>query len=219
MPNVPKLPDVPPLNSYSASASLTLLAVDAINLLTGIFGPIRWGIFTSSVPGNPLNLATPTSFLPPGFPVVFADSVVSVDFRQEWLLANYPLEQGAFETYDKVKVPFEARVRFASGGSLFDRQLLLDSVNAIAGDLNLYDVVSPEFTYFSVNVSHYDYRRESRNGVGLLSVDVWLRQIRVTAAPSFSNTQAPSGANPNSNGQAQPQAASTAQAAKIAGLQ
>jgi hypothetical protein len=73
---------------------------------------------------------------------------------------------------------------------------LLDSVAAIAGDLNLYNVRTPEATYADVNVVHYDYRRTARNGVGLIEVDVWVREVRVTGLSTFGNTALPSGADP-----------------------
>jgi hypothetical protein len=191
MANVPQVPGVPPLSSFAASA-ITLLVADAITLLGGLLVP-TWGIFLN------------------GVPVIEADSVVSLDYKQEWSISNYPVEQGAFESYDKVQTPFEARVRFSAGGSQANRQALLDSIAAIAGDLNLYDVVTPEAIYQSVNVQHYDYSRQAQRGLGLMVVDVMVVQVRVSQPTAFSNTQQPNGANPQSAGQVQPVAATPAQ--------
>ena len=193
MANVPNVPGVPPLASFSSSV-ITLLVADAITLLGGLLAPL-WGVFLN------------------GLPVIAADSVVSLGFKQEWAISNYPVEKGAFESYDKVQTPFEARVRFASGGSLANRQDLLNSIAAIAGDLNQYDVVTPEVIYQSVNVADYHYSREAARGLGLMVVDVLLLQIRVSATQTF--TQSPSSSNPQSVGQIQPQAASTQQALSI----
>jgi hypothetical protein len=135
----------------------------------------RWGIFDAS-----------------GAMVVSADNVVTVEYRQEWAISDYPLEAGAFESYDKVFVPFDARVRFSRGGSLASRQELLDSVAAIAGDLNLYDVVTPEQVYQGANIIHQSTGRAARDGVGLVKVDVWLQQVKANAAASFSTPQASS---------------------------
>jgi hypothetical protein len=129
---------------------------------------------------------------------------VTFDYRQEWTVSDYPLEQGAFQSYDKVQTPFDVRVRYAAGGSQQNRQALLDSIAAIAGDLNLYDVVTPEAVYQSVNVTHYDYRRTATNGVGLLQVDVWCIEVRVTAQAQFQNVQNPTSASPQSQGNVQP---------------
>ena len=194
MPNVPNVPGVPPLSSF-ATGVVTLLVADALALLGGLIVP-TWGIFMN------------------GVPVIEADSVASLDYRQEWSISNYPVEKGAFESYDKVQTPFEARVRFASGGSQANRQALLDSIAAIAGDLNLYDVVTPEAIYQSANVQRYSYDRAAAR-VGLMVVDVWLVQVRVSATQIF--TQSPSSSNAQATGQVQPQQATTQQTTELLG--
>lgn len=185
MPAVPNLPGVPPLSSYLLGALPGLLLTDLVFALIGETAA-PWGIYLG------------------GVPVVDADSVVTFDFRQEYTVSDYPLEQGAFESYDKVQVPFDVRVRYAAGGSEFNRQLLLTSIDDIVGDLNLYDVVTPEIVYPSCNVVHQDYRRTNVNGVGLLQIDVWLVQVRVTAQAAFQNVQNPQSASAKSLGIVQP---------------
>jgi hypothetical protein len=111
------------------------------------------------------------------------------------LLLDYPLEQGAFESYDKVQTPFVAWLRFVTGGSIADKQAFLASIEAITASLEFVDVVTPERVYQSANVSHYDYRRTAVNGVGLLAVDVWVTEVRVTATQAFTNTSQPSGSD------------------------
>lgn len=147
--------------------------------------PPQWGIFAQS-----------------GKTVVTADAVKGFEYKQDWSLADYPIEDGGFETYDKVQTPFSVRVQFISGGSFSNRQALINSVKAIAADLNLYDVVTPEATYMSCNVMHYDYKRTATNGAGLIEVDVWLQEIRVRTPATLSTTQ-PSGTDAVSGGQVQ----------------
>lgn len=182
-PNVPNVPGVPPLlrNPNLASAALSLLVNQAIRFLVAPFSA-QWGIYLG------------------GAPVVLADSVVSFGYKQDWTVADYPVEEGAFESYDKVETPFGVRVRFASGGSTANRQALLDSIAAIADDLNLYDVVTPEAVYTSCNITHYDYHRDAKSGVGLMIVDVWLVEVRVTATAAFANTKSPTAAGTTNGG-------------------
>jgi hypothetical protein len=174
---------------------------------TATLGPSdsQWGIFLN------------------GEQVVQADNVLSVEYKQNWNLSDYPVEQGAFETYNKVQIPFDARVTFSSGGSEANRAALLTSIAAIAGDLNFYDVVTPEVTYNSVNITHYSYRRTAGT-VGIMVVEVWLLQVRVlgegqasfdggTATDNASGTptvtgstvQNPSSADASNNGTVQTQ--------------
>lgn len=209
MVDIPNLPGVPPLPAYSAAVNVALLTADLVSSLPGVFGP-QWGLFLD------------------GESVIDAESVVTLDYKQEWTISDYPLEQGAFETYDKVQLPFEVRLRFATGGSDGDRQAFLQSIDDAANTLDLYDVVTPETVYSSVNITHYDYRRTSSNGVGLIAVDLTCVEVRVTATATFtnapqgfSNTAAPSGASPANGGQVSPQtpAATVAQAFSQGGLQ
>jgi hypothetical protein len=182
--NVPDVPGVPAINFAAGSeAGIELLSADTIS----INGPSQWGIFSD------------------GTAVVTADSVADFTFKKEFALSDYLVEEGAFETYDKVMIPFDCRIRFAAGGSSSNRQALLDSIDAISGDLNLYDAVTPEATYTSCNVTHYDYRRTSTNGVGLIIVDVWLLQVRVVSGSGTGtgNTAQPSGADAQNDGTVQ----------------
>ena len=194
MPAVPNVPGVPPLSSYLQGGLPILLAADLILSLPGELSP-PWGIYQN------------------GLPVVQADSVVTFDFKQDYTISDYPVEAGAFESYDKVQVPFDVRVRYASGGSPANRQALLTSIQNIVGDLNLYDVVTPEATYQSCNVIHQDYRRASNNGVGLVQIDVWFREVRVTATAAFQNVKSPASSSPSQTGLVQPTSLSPAQSA------
>ena len=173
MPAVFNSPGVPPLTSY-LTGTIILLASDLISFLTSSFGP-QWGLFQN------------------GVSVIEADSVISLEYKQTWTISDYPVEQGSFESYDKVQMPFTARLRFATGGSPTDRQDFLDSIAAIAGTLQLFDVYTPEETYRSVCIESYDYSRAAQRGVGLIVVDITCVEIRVNASSNFSNTKQPSG--------------------------
>lgn len=200
-PNVPNVPGVPAVNRQpgAAIATTVLMVADAL----GLFG----------------FLTPPLGLYKDGTVVITADNVVSFDHKRDWALSTYPLEQGAFESYDKVQQPFDVRLRFSAGGSADDRQQLLDSIEAVANSLELFDAVTPEKIYRSVNVIHYDYRRESDRGAGLIVIDVWCQEVRVTATASFSNTQTPSGASTVDGGVVQTQAPTSAQTSTVPTVQ
>lgn len=179
------------LGGITFGAAQVLLAADAIAGF--LLGPPQWGLYLD------------------GEPIIIADSVTAFEYKAEWTVSDYPLEQGAFQSYDKVQVPFDVRIRFVAGGSDEDRAALLDSIGAAAASLTLYDAVTPEIVYPSVNITHFDYRRTATNGVGLLAIDVWAVQVRVSASAQFSNTQSPSGASPSSGGTVSPTSLTPAQ--------
>lgn len=185
-PNIPNVPGVPALPRLASAVPevVQLLTGDAGGLFSGLAGP-EWGLFLN------------------GVPVVTAETVVSFEYKQGYAISDFPIEPssstnaGGFESYNKVQRPFNVRLRFATGGTLADRQALLDSAQAAVDSLDLMDAVTPETTYTSVNPVNLDYRRTSVNGVGLIVVDILCEQVRVTASSSFttSNTNA-TGANP-----------------------
>jgi hypothetical protein len=195
--NVPRVPGVPSVLFASAvSQALTFLTQDAVGIFTGLSQQQPWGIYLG------------------GSPVVLADNVVSFDLRKQWAISDYPVEQGAFASYNKVFIPFDGRFKFTAGGSDAKCQALLTSIDAIAGDLNLYTIVTPIAIYPSVNITHYDYSQTATNGVGLLSVDVWTEEVRETGAQAMSNTASPTAASQVNGGTVQPVAATPAQAAQ-----
>lgn len=199
MVNVPNVPGVPALIRTGVQQALTLLSADGFGLARGL-GQVPWGLYRG------------------GTPVVLCDNVVSFDFRREWALADYPIEQGAFETYDKVQLPYDARFRFTAGGNEATRTALLNSIAAIAGDYNFYDVVTPEAVYVNVNISHYDYSRTATNGLGLIIVDVWALEIRQTTASATTSTQEPSSAAAVNDGSVQTQPATVTQSGLVTGI-
>ena len=147
-----------------------LLVADAVTLISSLVQ--QWGIFLD------------------GFPVILADNVLTMGFGQDWRIASYTQEQGAFASYNKVTMPFVTKLRFSTGGSVSARQAFIDSVMAISGDTNLYDVVTPERIYTSCNVEHASYDRNA-DTAGMVSMDVWLKQIAVTDPSTYTNPQNP----------------------------
>jgi len=187
-PNVPDVPGVPPLlrNPLVAAVVPQLLFADSV-VGWGFGLAPAWGIYGQS-----------------GVPVVIADTVRGIEYKKEWVIATYPMESGAFASYDKVETPYTAIVSFTSGGSLADRQILLDSIGAVSGDLKLYDVVTPEKVYTSANLQRLGYRRNGGRDSGMITVDVALLEIRITAGAAGGSSQSASGASPSQDGTIQP---------------
>ena len=200
--NIPDVAGVPPIAFNPGIALPTLLTSDNLTgYFAGQFGP-QWGVFSN------------------GSSIIAAESVLGVDYKQEWSICNFPVEQGGFESFNKVQLPYQPRVRFAAGENIALRTALLASIAAIAGDLNLYDVVTPDVTYTNVNIEHYDYSRVYDRGNSLLVVDVWLKEIRpagVSGGTNFQNTANPSSASPINGGTVQSQSPTSSEAAAVAG--
>lgn len=169
-PGVPNLPIGNVLN-----AVVDQVVADILDLLAD--NGQQWGLFLD------------------GEPAVIAESVVSFEYKQNYRISNFAIEPsnqqsaGGFESFNKVQMPFDVVLRFATGDTPTARQELLESVDAACASLDLMDAVTPEAVYQSINPIHYDYRRTAVNGVTLLIVDVFCEQVRTTASSSFTNAQ------------------------------
>lgn len=163
------------------------VVIDAVQTITqdalsafGLPSTPQWGLFLNNEPA------------------IVSDNVLSFEFKQDMRISNFPVEEGAFESYNKVQVPYDVRLQFSTGGSLSDRQAMLASIDAAILSTDLYDAVTPEKVYSSVNVVHQSIRRTSRNGLGLLVVDVYCEEVRVTATQQFTSSQPSTGASTGS---------------------
>lgn len=192
------LSDATAVDFADATSEPAVDGVESVTVTATRGGP-QWGIFKD------------------GQSVIKADSVGEFGVKKEWTISDYPVEEGAFQSYNKVYVPFDARIQFRAGGSVDNRQALLDSIEAIAGDLLLYDAVMPEKTYQSVNVVHYDLRRQYDKGLGILIIDVYLEEVRDTADAEFTSAAADTSTEGAPASQAKTPKSPTAAAKKSSG--
>lgn len=191
---------IPPLlNKVSQASSVVALVVADAKIVLGLFNRKSWGIYLN------------------GKPAFKVDSVVGIDFKADYRIAEYPMEAGAFQSYNKVTTPRDIRVKITRGGTDADRKELMAALEVAAASLGLYDIYMPEGAFKGFNIAHFDWRRTAANGAGLLTVDVWLTEVRVTATAAFSNTAAPSGAAVVNGGMVQPATPTAAQVARAAG--
>lgn len=188
-PNVPLYPGVPDLKRASTG----------IGVLTGITQQIQkldsFGIISKFF--NPAWVLTDAN----GSAVITPDSVLSVEYRGEQKISNFPIEKGSFASYNKIAIPFDLRVTMTCNGQgEMTRDAFLARLEAMKNSLELYTFITPDFNYESVNLEHYDYRRDSSKGVQLITADLFFTEIRVVNNNVFANTVLPSGAGQQING-------------------
>jgi hypothetical protein len=174
-PNVAQLPGVPQLVRASQAIGTIQLAVGAVQQLLGAAAstPPTWGIFDSKG-----NLA------------IQPDSFLDFDNSNDWNLPTFPLQDGEFSNYNKVKLPGETSIKISKGGSLQDRKNLLNKIAQIAGDTNLYTILTPEVSYLSVNIRRYTIRRMGREGAFFFAdLEIYFRAIQQTTS-QYSSTDA-----------------------------
>lgn len=174
-PNVAQLPGVPQLIRANQAFGTVRLAIGAIQAFLGAAAQVgpTWGIFDDKG-----NLA------------IKPDNFLDFDNSNDWNLPTFPLQDGEFSNYNKVKLPAESSVKISKGGSQQDRKNLLDKLQQIAGDTKLYSILTPEKTYPSVNIRRYVIRRQGREGAYFFAdLEIYFRQIQQTTS-QYSSTDA-----------------------------
>lgn len=176
-PNVPNLPGVPQLARSAAfpptpAPGLGDSAAQG-KLWQSSNAGRGWGIFDSK-----------------GKKVIDADTILNFDNRNERRVSDFPVQDGAFASYNKVTVPFETSVRVAKAGSTTDRKNFLAQIDTVLDSLELYTILTPEKSYSNCNMTRSEVTRRGVNGAFFLSeVDLYFRQIRSVTA-QYSSTGA-----------------------------
>lgn len=148
--------------------------------------------------------------------VLDPDTIMAFGYDAESRIADFPIEEGGFETYDKVALPFDTRVVMTKGGSVDDRRAFLNKVDDLRSDMKLYRVVTPERTYLNVNFTRVSIDRSREQGANMITVELHLREIRQNVTATFSNSKDPASADVKSNGSVQAKDATAAQTATVA---
>lgn len=120
----------------------------------------RWGIFDQS-----------------GNPALDVDTCVDIEYSNNSKVSDFPVEQGAFASYNKVRSPYEATVTVAVSGET--RMIkALAAIEAMVNSTVLYHVVTPTNVYTNASVEKFSYKRSREDGAWMLSAKISLKQIR-----------------------------------------
>lgn len=189
-PVVPWAPGIPPMLRSGAAVLDTLTfgvfgLSDALAELLGTKKP-QWGVFEAS-----------------GAPVAIADSVLSVDYKNSSRVSDFPVESGAFASYNKVASPYAARVRLARGGAEDERAAFIAALDEAANSLNLYLILLPDREYHNAVIESVDWRREAGSGAGLVVAELQLREVRQVGVQVKTTPKEPDCVAPQAAGQVQ----------------
>jgi hypothetical protein len=209
-PNVPNLAGVPQL--ARAAAGFAYLPAPTLGTqapLQALFhatlaAPV-WGVYDSE-----------------GNQAIEHDSMRSFDYRAEWAVADFPVQDGGYASYDKVTRAFDASVTLVKGGSASDRTNFLNQCETVAGALQFYQIFTPEKHYLNVSCTRMELSRRETNRAFFVEVELFFREIReVTAqysstATATQNASAPQALPPANTGPVQPATPSVQSAAGAA---
>lgn len=150
--------------------------------------------------------------------VIIPDTMEVFDYDYEERLSDYPIEEGGFNTYNKVRVPRTIKVDMACGGlNLVQRgeQAIDDLINSalgthfsqgmtraqflsaldlMVGSLDLFSIVTPDAAYTNFNAVSVRYNRSQRSGAGIIRANVVFREVIIAATPSYNGAKDSGGA-------------------------
>lgn len=189
-PLVPAVAGVPAVLRAGAQVfdTLTLGFLGAGDLVNSIIGsePVLWGVFDAN-----------------GKSIADFDSVVSMNYRNDTRVSDYPVENGTFASYNKVSDPFTIQVQLACGGNLSRRAAFQADLLAAVKSIKLYTVVAEDGTFNNCNLVSVDWGRSSQDGAHIVKAFCEFREIRQRGTTAFSQTAEPSGAATFNQGQVQ----------------
>lgn len=208
VPNVPGVPQLPRLPGVTSLPPVLGVAAAVGSLWRALSAPPTWGIFKQTPPTQPdadgVETVTVTAQL---VPVVTVDSIMDFNYRNEYDISDFFIQDGAFASYNKVANPYETSVRLIRTGTLADRSEFLGQIEVILASLDLYQIIVPEKTYNNVNPYRVEVSRRGAEGAyQLTEVDLYFREIRSvtaqysTTAPVIPNASQPGDADPQNVG-------------------
>lgn len=122
--------------------------------------------------------------------ILSVDSVISIEPQREYRVSTYPQEQGGFQSYNKVSTPGDIRAQVVRYQNL---DKFLATLDTLVSDITLVNIITPNTIFFDYTLTRYEYRREARNGVTMITADLSFVEVRQTAVSAFTRSKNPSG--------------------------
>jgi hypothetical protein len=124
---------------------------------------------------------------------ILPDSFAELSFKGDSRISTYPVEKGAFSSYNKVQTPESLRLRLTCMNKLMGRDDFLQQLRHMKNSTDKYDVATPDAFYENMTVTSFDYKRSAKDGATMITAEVVMEEIRETGAATYSlsSTSAP----------------------------
>ena len=170
----------------------------------------KYGIYAKTIDTNnknPLNLKE-------GDEVFIPSSWVKHELIAESSISTAPTESGGYTSFNKVMRPAELRVVFTVEGWMafngdmeipfssasLSRSRFIEKLTNMRKYAYTYSIVTPDATYPSFDLTHFDFQVSSNNGVTLLIVNAFFQKINQTLESSISSSTKDSGTTTTQSG-------------------
>lgn len=131
-----------------------------------------------------------------GQPIVTFTSFLSMEYKSQTKVPDQPTEEGGFFTYNKVATPEEVYVTLAMQGTDDVLSRAIVDIKAYEQAAKLVNVETPTVIVTSQTVAGMNFSRRTEDGLGLLIVELELREVRVVKA-QYANIPVKQAKNPS----------------------
>lgn len=200
----------------SVPATFFLGATQALGVDLLVTGAPTYAVVTAGTPtsqgGFVASVAGKLGASKNGTPVLTPDSVRSLEWHGEERISDYPVQNGQFASYNKVKVPFDLRmVMTCQGkniiqdalqsvtqslgqalsniglafGQPMSRDAFLKQLDMMLDSTDLYDVVTPDKVYQNVNLVGYNHAKKNDDGATLIIAELLFKEVRESVQADY----------------------------------
>ena len=119
-----------------------------------------WGVFTEA-----------------GMKVFDVDSCINMKINHDAKISTFPVELGAFTAYNKVVEPMKCKIQLAVAGHV-RMSALITALEAETAAVNIYDIYTPEYIYFSMTLEKASYPRSLEKGRNVILAELEFVEVK-----------------------------------------
>ena len=107
------------------------------------------------------------------------DSFYDFDFNAENAIANYPLEQGQFVTYNKQRNPFNISLTLIKSGLTlpYEKKRFVDALKKYSNNALLIDVITPHGSYLNCTLSGLSFKNSPDENNDIIMAKVNIKEV------------------------------------------
>ena len=115
-------------------------------------------------------------------PVFDYDSFRSFKITDTSKVSDFPVEEGAFATYNKVSKAYRTEIELAVSDQPYRRTAFLTQLMSVRKSLDLMHIVTQDYIYLNATLESYITSRVTKGGVGQVVAHLSFIEVRQVAA-------------------------------------
>ena len=183
LPSIPSLPSLPKTLPSAASFVHSPVAVlNAVSLIASNLPKFN--------PPKPIYaILNAETFLPLALPDSWGEIMPRF---AEYQVADYPIEDGAFAAYNKVRRPVTVDLTLVKRGSDLARATWLEAIRQQiqASPLDRYNIITPQGIFTSLTIARSSFQTRQDRGSNMLYLELQFTEVLQIETPSLLGTNA-----------------------------